>query len=80
MSEENSVERYLKHAIESEFFTDKDWKNWKSEAKYNGGAKDERIQRGKVYLGENYRVLVNEKGRGGRYVVERKIIEDSSDF
>jgi len=58
----------------------KDWKNWKSEAKYNGGTKDERIQRGKKYLEENFRVLVNEKGRGGRYVVERKIFEDSSDF
>ena len=35
---------------------------------------------GKKYLEENFRVLVNEKGRGGRYVVERKIFEDSSDF
>ena len=76
----SSAERYLKQAIESEVFSDKDWKNWKSEAKYNGGTKDERIQRGKKYLEENFRVLVNEKGRGGRYVVERKIFEDSSDF
>ena len=76
----SSSERYLKQAIESEVFSDKDWKNWKSEAKYNGGTKDERIQRGKKYLEENFRVLVNEKGRGGRYVVERKIFEDTSDF
>ena len=76
----SSSERYLKQAIESEVFSDKDWKNWKSEAKYNGGTKDERIQRGKKYLEENFRVLTNEKGRGGRYVVERKIFEDSSDF
>ena len=76
----SSSERYLKQAIESEVFSDKDWKNWKSEAKYNGGTKDERIQRGKKYLDENFRVLVNEKGRGGRYVVERKIFEDTSDF
>ena len=76
----SSSERYLKQAIESEVFSDKDWKNWKSEAKYNGGTKDERIQRGKKYLEENFRVLVNEKGRGGRYVVERKIFEDSGDF
>ena len=76
----SSSERYLKQAIESEVFSDKDWKNWKSEAKYNGGTKDERIQRGKKYLEENFRVLVNEKGRGGRYVVERKIVEDSGDF
>ena len=76
----SSAERYLKQAIESEVFSDRDWKNWKSEAKYNGGTKDERIQRGKKYLEENFRVLVNEKGRGGRYVVERKIFEDSSDF
>ena len=41
---------------------------------------DERIQRGKDYLEENFKVLVNQKGRGGRYVVERKIFEDSSDF
>ena len=76
----SSAERYLKQAIESEVFSDRDWKNWKGEAKYNGGTKDERIQRGKKYLEENFRVLVNEKGRGGRYVVERKIFEDSSDF
>ena len=76
----SSAERYLKQAIESEVFSDRDWKNWKSEAKYNGGSKDERIQRGKKYLEENFRVLANEKGRGGRYVVERKTFEDSSDF
>ena len=76
----SSSERYLKQAIESEVFSDKDWKNWKSEAKYNGGTKDERIQRGKKYLEENFRVLMNEKGRGGRYVVERKIFENTSDF
>ena len=76
----SSAERYLKQAIESEVFSDKDWKNWKSEAKYNGADKDERIQRGKKYLEENFRVLVNEKGRGGRYVVERKIFEDYGDF
>ena len=76
----SSAERYLKQAIESEVFSDRDWKNWKSEAKHNGGTKDERIQRGKKYLEENFRVLVNEKGRGGRYVVERKIFEDTSDF
>ena len=76
----SSSERYLKQAIESEVFSDKDWKNWKSEAKYNGGTKDERIQRGKKYLEENFRVLVKEKGRGGIYVVERKIFEDSGDF
>ena len=33
-----------------------------------------------LYIEENFRVLVNEKGRGGRYVVERKIFEDSGDF
>jgi len=76
----SSTERYLKQAIESEVFSNKDCKNWKSEDKYNCGSKDERIQRGKEYLEENFRVLVNEKGRGGRYVVERKIFEDSSDF
>ena len=76
----SSAERYLKQAIESEVFSDRDWKNWKSEAKYNGGTKDERIQRGKKCLEENFRILVNEKGRGGRYVVERKIFEDTSDF
>ena len=80
MSEENSAERYLKQAIESEVFSDKDWKKWKSEAKYGGESKDERIQRGKKYLEESFRVLANDKGRGGRYVVERNIFEDSSDF
>ena len=42
--------------------------------------KDERIQRGKDYLEENFKVLLNQKGSGGRYVVERKIFEDSGDF
>ena len=76
----SSSERYLKQAIESEVFSDKDWKKCKGEAKYGGETKDERIQRGKEYLEENYRVLVNEKGRGGRYVVERKFSEKNSDF
>ena len=44
----SSAERYLKQAIESEVFSDRDWKNWKSEAKYNGETKDERLQRGKT--------------------------------
>ena len=30
MSEENSAERYLKQAIESEVFSDKDWKSGKA--------------------------------------------------
>ena len=61
----SSSERYLKQAIESEVFSDKDWKRYKSEAKYGCESREERIQRGKDYLEEKYRVLVNEKGRGG---------------
>ncbi len=52
----------------------------KSEAKYGSESNDERIQRGKDYLEENFRVLVNEKGRGGSYVVEGTIFEENSDF
>ena len=53
----SSSERYLKQAIESEVFSDKDWKKWKIEANYGGESRDERIQRGKENLEENYRVF-----------------------
>ena len=46
----SSSDRYLKQAIESEIFSDKDWKRYKSEAKYGGKSREERIQRGKEYL------------------------------
>ena len=42
-------------------------------------SREERIKKGKEYLKNKYRVRVNEPGRGGRYVVERKIFEPEND-
>ena len=40
------------------------------EAKTGQLSREERIEMGKRYLEKNYLVVVNEAGRGGRYVVE----------
>ena len=58
------------------------WKEWKLLAKKGRYSRQERIKKGKEYLKNKYRVRVNEAGRGGRYVVERKIFEkiENDDF
>jgi len=66
----SSAERYIKQAIECGFFEETDWKKWKQEAKTGQLIREERIEMGKRFLEKNYIVLVNESGRGGRYVVE----------
>ena len=42
-------------------------------------SREERIKKGMECLKNKYRVLVNEPGRGGRYVVENKIFELEND-
>ena len=38
------------------------------------------LKKGKQLIRDKFRVLRNESGRGGRYVVERKIFEETEDF
>ena len=68
----SSAERYIKQAIETGWFRDADWKEWKQRAKKGYLSREERIKNGKFHLESKYRVLVNEHGRVGRYVVERE--------
>ena len=75
----SSAERYIKQAIESGTFKENQWKEWKHLAKTGKFSREERIKKGKEYLKKKYRVLVNEAGRGGRYVVERKLFEPEND-
>ena len=72
----SSAERYIKQAIETGCFDEKDWKEWKQKTKYGGFKREKRIEKGRKYVDEYFRVLVNETGRGGRYVVERRYFED----
>ena len=75
----SSADRYIKQAIESGTFKENQWKEWKHLAKTGKFGREERIKKGKEYLKKKYRVLVNEAGRGGRYVVERKLFEPEND-
>ena len=75
----SSAERYIKQAIESGIFKENQWKEWKLLAKNGSYSRQERIKKGKEYLKNKYRVLVNKPGRGGRYVVEKKILKLEND-
>ena len=59
---------------------EKDWKEWKYFAKTGSYSREQRIEKGKQLIEDKYRVLRNETGRGGRYVVERKMFEEKEDF
>ena len=78
----SSAERYIKQAIECGYFEETDWKKWKQEAKSGRLSREERIEMGKRFLENNYIVIVNESGRGGRYVLEINPFgeQDSPDF
>ena len=78
----SSAERYIKQAIECGFFEETEWKKWKQEAKKGQLTREERIEMGKSFLDKNYIELVNESGRGGRYVIEINPFPklESSDF
>ena len=76
----SSAERYIKQAIETGSFKETHWKQWKQEAKYSGLSREKRIERSKEFLDENHKVLKNETGRGGRYVVERDINWENDEF
>ena len=67
----NSAERYIKQSIESGFLKESVWREWKQKAKNGHLSRQERIEKGRDYVKNHFRVLVNEPGRGGRYLVER---------
>ena len=67
----SSAERYIKQSIESGFLRENDWREWKQKAKNGHLSRQERIEKGRDYVQNHFRVLVNEPGRGGRYLVER---------
>ena len=76
----SSAERYIKQAIETGCFSEKDWKEGKYFAKTGSYSRENRIEKGKQLIEDKFRVLRNENGRGGRYVVERKMFEEMEDF
>ena len=77
----SSAEREIKQAIECGFFEETDWKKWKQEAKKGQLSREERIEMGKrLILRKNYLVLVNEAGRGGRYVVESNPFPETREY
>ena len=67
----SSAERYIKQSIESGFLKESDWRQWKQKAKNGLLSRQERIEKGREYVQSHFKVLVNEPGRGGRYMVER---------
>ena len=67
----SSAERYIKQAIDSGFIKEEEWKQWKREAKKGGYDRETRIEKGKQHIEDNYRIHMNESGRGGRFIVER---------
>ena len=67
----SSAERYIKQSIESGFLKESVWREWKQKAKNGHLSRQERIEKGRDYVQNHFRVLVNESGRGGRYLVER---------
>ena len=78
----SSAERYIKQSIESGFLKESVWRKWKQKAKNSHLSRQERIENGRDYVQNHFRVLVNELGRGGRYLVERDNISypENPDF
>ena len=83
----SSAERYIKQAIDSGFIKEEEWKQWKREAKKGGYDRETRIEKGKQHIEDNYKVHMNETGRGGRFIVERlnqyfdeEYYEEEADF
>ena len=46
----SSAERYIKQAIDSGFFKEEEWKQWKREAKKGGYDREARIEKGKQHI------------------------------
>ena len=67
----SSAERYIKQSIESGFLKESNWREWKQKAKNSYLSRQKRTEEGREYIQNHFKVLVNESGRGGRYLVER---------
>ena len=83
----SSAERYIKQAIDSGFFKEEEWQQWKRAAKKGDYDRETRIEKGKQHIDDNYKVHMNETGRGGRFIVERlnqyfdeEYYEEEADF
>ena len=72
----------MKQAIDSGYFDQRDLKEWKQKAKNSNQPREERIKEAKDFLEANYKILRNDPGRNGRYVVQKKpfSFESHSDF
>ena len=56
----SSAERYIKQSIESGFLRENDWREWKQKAKNSHLSRQERIERGREYVQDHFKFLVNE--------------------
>ena len=73
---------FIKQSIESGFFKESVWREWKQKAKNSHWSRQESIENGRDYVQNHFKVLVNEPGRGGRFLVERDNFSylDNPDF
>ena len=62
----SSAERYIKQSIESGFLKENDWRERKQKAKNSHLSRQERIEKGREYVQNHFKVLVNEPGRRGK--------------
>ena len=83
----SSAERYIKQAIDSGFFKEEDWQQWKRAENKGYYDRETRIEKGKQHFEDNYKVHMNETGRGGRFIVEslnqyfdEEYYEEEADF
>ena len=78
----SSAERYIKQSIESGILKENEWRERNQKAKNSYLSRQERIEKGREDVQNHFKVLVNEQGRGGRYLVERDNFsyQENSDF
>ena len=78
----SSCDRYVKQAIDSGYFNQRDLKEWKQKAKNSNQPREETSKEAKDFLEANYEILRNDPGRNGRYIVQKKpfSFDSHSDF
>ena len=76
----SSCDRYVKQAIDSGYFDQRDLKEWKQKAKNSNQPREERIKEAKAFLKSNYDILRNDPGRNGRYIVQSKTFDFDSHY
>ena len=62
----SSAERYIKQSIESGFLRENDWREWKQKAMNSHLSRQERFEKGREYVQNHFKVLVNEPGERGK--------------